>query len=88
MIANRSVTDPRLARYIQFLALATRLSPPGSIARQFLAEARIRYRKYQRSGEEAMRYWSWSAVQIAARALQKESTRERRTAAAGAEEGQ
>jgi hypothetical protein len=74
MMIEAADTDPHLAKYIDFLGTATRLSPEGSVSRHFLKEARIRYRQYRRSGEEARRYWCWSAVQIAMRALEKEGT--------------
>jgi hypothetical protein len=72
MIAAKRIIDPYLVGYIDFLDRAASFSPPGSVSRQFLAEARIRYRQYQCSGEEARRYWCWSAIQVAARALEKE----------------
>jgi hypothetical protein len=76
MIAEkRLIEDPHLVEYLKFLEAATRLSLEASVSRQFLAEARIRYRQYQRSGEEARRYWCWSAIHLAVRALEKGGAR-------------
>jgi hypothetical protein len=73
MIAKKTLPDYWLAAKIKFLALATSRSSEGSISRQFLAEARIRYRQYRRSGDPLMRYSCWSAIQISLRSLEKEA---------------
>ena len=71
MIAKQRVLDPHLASYLKFLSRATRRQKEASVSRQFLGEARIRYRQYRRSGDERMRYSCWSVIQIALRALEK-----------------
>jgi hypothetical protein len=43
MIATQKITPSRLCGYCKFLSLLTRLSPPGSISRQFAKEARFRW---------------------------------------------
>jgi hypothetical protein len=72
MIVKKTIADPHVARYLEFLEAATSLSREGSIERQFSQEAQIRYQQYQRRGCPAMRYSCWSAIQIALRALEKQ----------------
>jgi hypothetical protein len=72
MIAKTTIPDTWLFGYCKFTSQAARLSPPGSISRQFAKEARIRYRVFKRSGCPLMRYSCWSAIQISLRELEKE----------------
>jgi hypothetical protein len=76
---NRT-SDFYLARYLRFLAPVTGRQPLGSVSRYFLAEARIRYRVFKRSGCEQMRWACWSAVQIALRAWKRKPAFQMRAA--------
>ena len=73
MIAKKIVIDRHVSRYLKFFDRATRLSPPGSVSRQFLVEAKIRFRQFKRSGDPSMRFLTWMALHRVAVALQKET---------------
>jgi hypothetical protein len=61
-LKRHRIADPHLVRYLRFLALATCRQMEGSVSRQFFTEARIRYRQYQGSGCERMRWATWIAL--------------------------